>query len=150
LVTDNDGINDSDTNPGIVGISGAPFDDYLIEMISVPTNFDVTLNVTSVAIWGADTNPLMTFTLISQTADVSELDPFVVTTAPLLNSTHAQTLSGFNAVIVNQTESSVDSTSDLPEIIGVGQNNTNNHHCSRNFRNFYSKYYWNANIRITI
>ena len=31
---------------------------------------------------------------------------------------------GFSAVIVNQTESSIDQTDDLPEIIGVGENNT--------------------------
>ena len=93
-------------------------------MIGVPTNYDVTVNSTSAAIWNSDASPILLFTLINDTAIVANLDPLIVTTAPLLNSTHANTLSGYSAKIVNQTESSVDETDDLAEIIAVGKNNT--------------------------
>jgi len=122
-VSDGDG-NDSDPAAGIIAIDNSRFDNYLIEITTIPATFDVTINATSAAIWNAEANPLLTFTLISQSATVINLDPLIATTAPLLNATHTSTLEGFNAVIINQTQSSIDSTDDLSEIIAVGENNT--------------------------
>nr|WP_179360935.1 hypothetical protein [Nitrosopumilus cobalaminigenes] len=93
-------------------------------MTTVPATFNVTVNATSVSIWNADATPLVTFTLISQAAVVINLDPLIVTTAPILNATHSTTLSNANAKLVNQTESSITTTDGLPEIVGVGKNNT--------------------------
>jgi len=117
-------VNDSDPTVGIIGISNVPFDDYVIEMTTEPIGYDVLVNSTSVTVWNADSTPLISFSIIADTVDVSQLPPTIVTTAPLLNATHTSTLSGFNAVLVNQTESVIDETNDLPEIIAVGQNNT--------------------------
>ena len=122
-IVDGDG-NDSDPTVGVVGISGAPFSDYFVQMIVTPTGYVATVNATTTSVWNADISPLITFTLIDQTSNVSELNPIIITTAPILNATHIQTLSGFNAAIVNTTTNAITSTDDLPEIIGVGKNNT--------------------------
>ena len=92
-------------------------------MLTPPTNFVVTTNKTSLSV-GADANPTVLFTVITDSIAIENSDPLPATTSPILNSTSLNTLKGFSAAIVNQTSVTLDSSGDLPEMITVGSNNT--------------------------
>jgi len=117
-----DDTNDDDPTDGILKINSSLFGDYLIEMLTPPTNFVVTTNKTSLSV-GVDANPTIVFTVFSNSTAIENTDPLPATTSPLLNSTSLDTLEGFSTSIVNQTSILLDSSDGLPEMITVGSNN---------------------------
>ena len=122
-VTDGDSNDTDGANNGLIAIDLVMFDDYVVEMITPPTGYVVTTNTTSLSL-STTANPSVLFTVITSGTTLADVDPIVTTTSPILNSTSLSTLQGLSAVIVNQTESSIDTSEDLPEIIAVGINNT--------------------------
>ena len=94
-------------------------------MTTVPNNYVVTINQTSASPSLDDSNPIVGFTLLDDTVDLSLIEPTIVTSAPLLNSTQLDTMEGFSAIVVDdQTQTTISDVNDLPSIIGVGVNNT--------------------------
>ena len=117
------GDGDSTAN-GILLINSALFNDYLIEMLTEPTNFVVTTNKTSLSV-GEVANPNVVFTVFADLIAIENTNPLPATTSPILNSTSLlNTLEGFTTTIVNQTSVLVDSSDDLPEMFTIGSNNT--------------------------